>query len=39
VLTPYPLSWYFQTLNRLGFKHVEVIDATYSFVTLLAFNE
>jgi SAM-dependent methyltransferase len=36
VLTPYPLQWYLATLPERGFESVEVIDAHYSFVTILA---
>ena len=36
VLTPYPLSWYFEVLHNLGFKHVDIIDASYAFTTLMA---
>lgn len=36
VLIPYPLTWYIETLYGLGFKSVDVVDADYSFVTLLA---
>ena len=36
VLTTYPLSWYLDTLARLGFTQVDVINANTVFVTLLA---
>jgi SAM-dependent methyltransferase len=36
VLTPYPLTWYIETLYGLGFKSVDVVDAHYSFVTIMA---
>ena len=36
VLTPYPIGWYFDVLKSLGFKHVDVIDADFAFVTFLA---
>ena len=36
VLTTYPLSWYFEKLDRMGFKQIEVINASTVFVTLLA---
>jgi hypothetical protein len=36
VLTPYPLQWYLATLTELGFESFDVIDAHYSFVTVLA---
>lgn len=36
VLTTYPLSWYFEKLDRMGFKQVEVINSSMVFVTLLA---
>lgn len=36
VLTTYPLAWYFDTLHDLGFRSVDVIDAHYAFVTLVA---
>ncbi len=35
VLITYPLQWYMDTLNRLGFKQVDVINANTVFVTLL----
>lgn len=38
VLTTYPLAWYFETLYNLGFKSVDVVDAHYAFVTLVAQN-
>ncbi len=36
VLIPYPLSFYFDTLKDIGFKDIEIIDADYCFVTILA---
>ena len=36
VLTPYPLQWYLDTLGRLGFKQIDVVDANTVFITLLA---
>ena len=36
VLVQYPLNWYLSTLLELGFESVDVIDAHFSFVTLLA---
>jgi len=37
VLQTKPLEWYLETLNGLGFKNVNVIDAPYCFATLIAF--
>lgn len=36
VLIPYPLTWYIETLYRLGFKSVDVVDAHCSFATIVA---
>lgn len=36
VLTPYPVDWYFESLRRLGFARVDIINANNGFVTLLA---
>jgi tRNA (cmo5U34)-methyltransferase len=36
VLQPYPLRWYLGILEELRFTSVEVVDARYGFVTLLA---
>lgn len=36
VLVTYPLSWYLNTLQALGFQGVEVINAHTSFVTFMA---
>lgn len=36
VLVPFPLRWYLDTLDSLGFKQVDVIHANTVFVTLLA---
>lgn len=38
VLEPRPLGWYQETLGKLGFRNVEVIDAPYCFATLIAFK-
>ena len=35
VLIPYPLNWYIDTLHRIGFKTVEIIDASWCFKSLL----
>jgi tRNA (cmo5U34)-methyltransferase len=34
VLVPYPLEWYFTTLQEIGFKDISIIDAGFSFVTI-----
>lgn len=36
VLTTRPLTWYLETLQKLGFKQTTVLDASYGFVTLVA---
>lgn len=36
VLDPYPLEWYFTTLRSIGFNQIDIIDASYVFVTILA---
>lgn len=36
VLVTQPISWYLDTLNSIGFKHIEIIDASFSFVSILA---
>src|SRR6185437_6578227 len=38
VLETRPLEWYFDTLEKTGFRDIEVIDAPYCFATLLAFK-
>lgn len=35
VLVPYPLEWYIKTLHAIGFQHVEVIDTSWCFVSIL----
>lgn len=35
VLIPYPLNWYIDTLHRIGFKTVEIVDASWCFKSLL----
>jgi len=39
VLVTYPLSWYLETLNDLGFRHVDIVDADFAFVTLVAYPD
>ena len=39
VLVTYPLSWYLDTLNQLGFENIEVINANTVFVTIMAINQ
>ena len=36
VLVTYPFSWYIETLEQLGFEHIEVINANTAFVTFMA---
>jgi len=36
VMHLHPLEWYFSTLKDIGFEQVEVIDASFSFMTLIA---
>lgn len=36
VLETRPLEWYFDTLQKVGFRDIEVIDAPYCFATLIA---
>lgn len=36
VLRTYPLTWYLQALEKLGFASVEVFDASFSFASILA---
>jgi tRNA (cmo5U34)-methyltransferase len=36
VLIPLPMQWYLEKLDRIGFKHIEVIDALWRFNTILA---
>lgn len=36
VLIPYPLNWYYAELKELGFREINVINAYYHFVTILA---
>lgn len=38
VLETRPLEWYFETLEKLNFRNVSVIDAPYCFATLIAFK-
>lgn len=38
ILTPKPITWYFDVLREIGFHHVELIDASFSFATILAFK-
>ena len=37
VLETRPLEWYFDALQKTGFKDIEVIDAPFCFATLIAF--
>ncbi len=36
VLTTYPIKWYLEKLDQLGFKQIDVINANTVFVTFLA---
>lgn len=36
VLRTYPLIWYLNTLDKLGFASIEIVDASFSFVTIVA---
>jgi cyclopropane fatty-acyl-phospholipid synthase-like methyltransferase len=36
VLTVRPLTWYLAVLNRIGFREVQVMNARFGFVTLVA---
>jgi len=36
VLTTRPLKWYLETLDRLGFRNINTLDATHGFVSLVA---
>jgi hypothetical protein len=38
VLVTQPLTWYLKTLNDLGFKQIEIINAHTAFVTFMAIN-
>ena len=38
ILVTHPLTWYVETLNDLGFKNIEVINANTAFVTFMAVN-
>lgn len=38
VLTTYPFTWYVDTLQRLGFEQIEIINANTAFVTFMAVN-
>ena len=38
ILVTYPLTWYIETLNNLGFEHIEIINANTTFVTFMAVN-
>jgi tRNA (cmo5U34)-methyltransferase len=38
VLETRPLEWYIATLQKIGFRDVSVIDASYCFATLIAFK-
>ena len=38
VLVTYPLSWYMDTLTRLGFDQIEIINANTAFITIMAIN-
>ncbi len=38
VLTTYPFMWYMDTLNRLGFEQIEIINANTTFITFMAIN-
>lgn len=36
VLVQFPLTWYLSLLPKLGFEQIEIIDAHFSFVTIMA---
>jgi len=36
ILTTKPIGWYFNVLERTGFKNIEVVDASFSFITFMA---
>jgi SAM-dependent methyltransferase len=36
ILRTYPLNWYLETLEKIGYSSVEVFDASFSFVSILA---
>jgi len=36
VLVPYPLRWYQDILQEMGFSHFDIIDASYCFITVVA---
>lgn len=38
ILVPFPLGWYFETLKEVGFKNIELIDASWCFATLLCWK-
>lgn len=38
VLVTYPITWYIDTLNDLGFEQIEIINANTTFVTFRAVN-
>lgn len=38
ILVTYPVTWYIETLNNLGFEQIEIINANTTFVTFRAIN-
>ena len=38
VLKTYPVTWYLNSLNHLGFEEIEIINANAAFVTFMARN-
>lgn len=38
VLIPYPITWYLETLAHTGFRQVEIINASWGFVTFLCWK-
>ncbi|MEK7989736.1 MAG: class I SAM-dependent methyltransferase [Thiotrichaceae bacterium] len=38
VLVTSPFTWYIETLNRLGFEQIEIINANTAFITFMAIN-
>lgn len=36
ILVSYPLEWYLVTLREVGFRNVEIVNASYCFVSFLA---
>jgi len=38
ILVTYPVTWYIETLNRLGFEKIEIINANTAFITFMAVN-